>query len=78
MPVILVNRVVDKKRIIGKGRAEEEERHKGLLTSKNPNQIKAPFNNRSLIVGTVMYVAAWLQIYRVSVVKISQKLGKSS
>jgi hypothetical protein len=34
MPVIsVVNRVVDKKRIIGKNwRAEEEERHKGLLT----------------------------------------------
>jgi hypothetical protein len=33
MPVILVNMVVDPKRIIGKKwRAEEEERHKGLLT----------------------------------------------
>jgi hypothetical protein len=33
MPVILVNVVVDKKRIIGeKMRAEEEERHKGSLT----------------------------------------------
>jgi hypothetical protein len=31
MPVILVNRVVDKKGIIGKRRAEEEERHKGSL-----------------------------------------------
>jgi hypothetical protein len=29
MPVIPVDRVVDKKRIIGKRRAEEEERHKG-------------------------------------------------
>jgi hypothetical protein len=28
-PVISVNRVVDKKRIIEKWRAEEEERHKG-------------------------------------------------
>jgi hypothetical protein len=33
LPVILVNKVVDPKRIIGKKwRAEEEERHKGLLT----------------------------------------------
>jgi hypothetical protein len=31
LPVILVNKVVDKKRIIGKRRAEEEERHKGSL-----------------------------------------------
>jgi hypothetical protein len=31
-----VNKVVDPKRIIGKKwRAEEEERHKGLLTQKN-------------------------------------------
>jgi hypothetical protein len=35
LPVILVNKVVDPKRIIGKKwRAEEEERHKGLLTQK--------------------------------------------
>jgi hypothetical protein len=35
MPVIPVSRVVDPKRIIGKKwRAEEEERHKGLLTPK--------------------------------------------
>jgi hypothetical protein len=35
MPVILVNKVVDQKRIIGKKwRAEEEERHKGSLTKK--------------------------------------------
>jgi hypothetical protein len=33
MPVIPVNRAVDKKRIIGKKwRAEEVERHKGVLT----------------------------------------------
>jgi hypothetical protein len=33
LPVILVNKVVDPKRIIRKKwRAEEEERHKGLLT----------------------------------------------
>jgi hypothetical protein len=32
MPIILVNRAVDQKRIIGKRWAEEEERHKGLLT----------------------------------------------
>jgi hypothetical protein len=32
MSVILVDRVVDKKRIIGKWRAEEEKRQKGLLT----------------------------------------------
>jgi hypothetical protein len=31
MPVIPVNRVVDKKRMIGKRRVEEE-RHKGSLT----------------------------------------------
>jgi hypothetical protein len=36
MPVIPVNRVVDKKRIIGKnGGAEVEERHYRLLTPKN-------------------------------------------
>jgi hypothetical protein len=36
MPVILVNKAVNQKRIIGKKwRAEEEERHKGLLTQKN-------------------------------------------
>jgi hypothetical protein len=35
LPVILVNKVVDPKRIIGKKwRAEEEERHKGSLTQK--------------------------------------------
>jgi hypothetical protein len=35
MPVIPVNRVVDTKRKIGKKwLAEEEERHKGLLTHK--------------------------------------------
>jgi hypothetical protein len=33
LPVILVNKVVDPKRIIGKKwKAEEEERHKRLLT----------------------------------------------
>jgi hypothetical protein len=32
MPVIPVNRVVDKKRRIGKWRVEEKERHKGSLT----------------------------------------------
>jgi hypothetical protein len=36
MPIILVDRVVDKKRIIGKKwTAEEEERHNGLPTQKN-------------------------------------------
>jgi hypothetical protein len=36
LPVILVNKVVDPKRILGKKwRAEEEERHKGSLTQKN-------------------------------------------
>jgi hypothetical protein len=36
LPVILVNRVVDPKRIIRKKwRAKEEERHKGSLTQKN-------------------------------------------
>jgi hypothetical protein len=36
LPVILVNTVVDPKRIIGKKwRAEEEERHGGSLTQKN-------------------------------------------
>jgi hypothetical protein len=34
MPVIPVDRVVDKKRIIGKRRAEEEKSHKGSLTHK--------------------------------------------
>jgi hypothetical protein len=38
LPVILVNKVVDPKRIIGKKwRAKEEERHKGSLTKKNIN-----------------------------------------
>jgi hypothetical protein len=40
LPVILVNKVVDPKRIIGKKwRAEEEERHKGLLTQKKQKNI---------------------------------------
>jgi hypothetical protein len=34
IPVIPVNRVLDKKRIIRKRRAEEEEWHKGSLTQK--------------------------------------------
>jgi hypothetical protein len=34
IPVIPDNRVVDKKRLIKKWRAEEEERHKGSLTQK--------------------------------------------
>jgi hypothetical protein len=35
LPVILVSKVVDPKRIIGKKwRAEEEERHKGSLAKK--------------------------------------------
>jgi hypothetical protein len=35
VPVIPVNKVVDPKRItVKKWRAEEEERHKGLLTQK--------------------------------------------
>jgi hypothetical protein len=34
MPVIPVNRMVDKKRIMRKMGAEEEERHKGSLTKK--------------------------------------------
>jgi hypothetical protein len=34
LPVILVNKVVDPKRIIRKMGAEEEERHKGSLTKK--------------------------------------------
>jgi hypothetical protein len=38
-PVILVNKVVDPKRLIGKKwRAEEEERHKGSLTQKKRQQ----------------------------------------
>jgi hypothetical protein len=37
LPVILVNKVVDPKRIIGKKwRAEEEERHKGSPTPQKP------------------------------------------
>jgi hypothetical protein len=32
MPVIPVNKVVSKKRIIGKRRSEEKERHSGSLT----------------------------------------------
>jgi hypothetical protein len=41
MPVIQVNRVVDKKRIIGKIEGKEEERHKGSL----PPQINLSFRN---------------------------------
>jgi hypothetical protein len=42
MPVIPVNKVVDQKRIIGKKwRAEEEERHKGLLTQKKKDSFCA-------------------------------------
>jgi hypothetical protein len=41
MRVIPVNRVVDRKRIIGKKwRAEEEEGHKGLLTPPPQKKIK--------------------------------------
>jgi hypothetical protein len=41
--VIPVNRVVDPKRIIGKKwRAEEEERHKGLLTTQKMRDIYCP------------------------------------
>jgi hypothetical protein len=40
LPVILVNKVVDPKRIIGKNwRAEEEERHKGSLTPQKTASI---------------------------------------
>jgi hypothetical protein len=34
LPVIPITKVVDPKRIIGKRRDVEEERHKGLLTPK--------------------------------------------
>jgi hypothetical protein len=34
MPVILVNKVVDKKRIIEKRKVDEKERHMGSLTKK--------------------------------------------
>jgi hypothetical protein len=45
LPVILVNKVVDRKRIIGKKwRAEEEERHKGSLTQKNKNKKQKQHN----------------------------------
>jgi hypothetical protein len=41
MPVIPVSRVVDPKRIIGKKwSAEEEERHKGVLTHKKVSTLK--------------------------------------
>jgi hypothetical protein len=40
VPVILVNRVVDPKKIIGnKWMSEEEERHKGSLTQKNTKNL---------------------------------------
>jgi hypothetical protein len=43
LPVILVNKVVDPKRIIGKKwRAKEEERHKGLLTPQKGLLISTP------------------------------------
>jgi hypothetical protein len=39
MPAIPVDRVVDRKRIIGiKWRAKEEERHMGFLTSPTPKK----------------------------------------
>jgi hypothetical protein len=45
LPVIPVNKVVDPKRIIGqKWRAEEEERHKGLLTHKKLSLIITNFH----------------------------------
>jgi hypothetical protein len=47
LPVILVNKVVDPKRIIGKKwRAEEEERHKGSLTPTPhpPKKLQLPLS----------------------------------
>jgi hypothetical protein len=42
MPVIPVNKVLDKKRITGKRRVKEERRHKGSLTPQTSTQ-KNPF-----------------------------------
>jgi hypothetical protein len=48
LPVILVNKVVDPKRIIGKQwRAKEEERHKGLLTPPPPKKKHLKVNIRN-------------------------------
>jgi hypothetical protein len=47
LPVILVNKVVDPKRIMGKKwRAEEEEGHKGSLTPPPPQKKRNPVEAR--------------------------------
>jgi hypothetical protein len=43
MPVIPVNKVVDKIRKIRKMRTEEEERHKGSLTPEKSRGSRGPF-----------------------------------
>jgi hypothetical protein len=47
MPVIPLNKVAEKKRIIGKNCAEEEERHTGSLTRKNCFETKKWRENRN-------------------------------
>jgi hypothetical protein len=55
LPVILVNKVVDPKRIIGeKWRAEEEERHKGSLTQKSHFlTFWTSTSNRNTLIGNI-------------------------
>jgi hypothetical protein len=53
MLVILVNKVVDPKRIIGKKwRVEEEERHKGSLTPKKTSDVHGHYPVNHLFAGT--------------------------
>jgi hypothetical protein len=59
-PVILVNKVVDPKRLIGKKwRAEEEERHKGSLTQKK--------DSNAMYIH--MYVKIFLALYTLAAIR---------
>jgi uncharacterized protein YjbI with pentapeptide repeats len=59
MPVIPADRVVDKKRIINKKwRAEEEERHSGLLTKKG----KDTFQTNLILTNLVRTNVVWTNI----------------
>jgi hypothetical protein len=65
MPVILVNKVVDPKRIIRKKwRAEEEERHEGLLTKKTADftVLEVESNGRHIYINTLEYVITFLYL----------------
>jgi hypothetical protein len=66
MQVIPVNKVVDPKRIIGKRRVEEEERHKGSLTPPLPppkkNNMKAVPDLESIAGEETEVLAAVLRL----------------